>query len=312
MRNEHLSFYLNERHVEISAPPAALTLDLLRNRFSLFGTKEGCREGECGACTVLLGCVESGRPVYRAVPSCLLPAAELTGAHLVTIEGMSVQGPSPLQNAFVEAGATQCGFCTPGFIMSLTGYLLAGRPLSIEGALDSIDGNICRCTGYASIRRAVELLFAKLSLSGRTLGIGELAEKGLLPAFLPEIADRLLASEIGGGSAAIREGNEATHLLDAEVRTVLAGGTDLYIQRAGTLEEQEVIPVSRTGCMGPIEVREKTIRIPAATRVETLRRDPIMNREFPGFEKRLLVFASTIVRNRATLGGNIINASPIG
>ena len=124
-------FLLNDAEEQITLPSGLAVLDLLRRERRLTGSREGCREGDCGACLVLLG-EPAGRALrYRAVNSCLLPVGELAGRHLVTIEGLNppgLAGPAlnAIQQSFVDEGATQCGFCTPGFIVALTGHFLAG------------------------------------------------------------------------------------------------------------------------------------------------------------------------------------------
>jgi aerobic-type carbon monoxide dehydrogenase small subunit (CoxS/CutS family) len=138
-------------HEETAVVPAGMTLlEFVRGRLHLTGTKEGCGIGECGACTVLL----DGKPVT----ACLVLAVEADGASVDTIEGEAADGElSALQKAFVETGAVQCGFCTPGMIMSARG-LLRRRPNPTDDEIvEAIAGNLCRCTGYEAILRAVRL-----------------------------------------------------------------------------------------------------------------------------------------------------------
>jgi aerobic carbon-monoxide dehydrogenase small subunit len=136
---------INGRRRRLDVPPMARLLDVLREDCGLTGTKEGCGEGECGACTVLVDGI--------AVDSCLVPMAHVEGCDVVTIEGATSRPAKALQNAFVEQGGAQCGICTPGMIM-------AALPLKPGASLDEIKtalaGNLCRCTGYVSIFRSVE------------------------------------------------------------------------------------------------------------------------------------------------------------
>jgi aerobic carbon-monoxide dehydrogenase small subunit len=134
---------VNGAAVEVSAHPMKRLLDVLREDCGLTGAKEGCGEGECGACTVLL----DGRPVV----SCLVPVAQVRGAEVTTIEGLG--GAHPLQAAFAELGGAQCGICTPGMI--LAAVALGPRP-SLEEVRTGLAGNLCRCTGYEAIYRALE------------------------------------------------------------------------------------------------------------------------------------------------------------
>jgi aerobic carbon-monoxide dehydrogenase small subunit len=137
-----LTFVLNGRRARVDAHPMTRLLDALREDFGLTGTKEGCGEGECGACTVLV----DGAPVN----SCLVPIAHIARATVLTIEGL--QGRHPLQRAFVEHGGAQCGICTPGMIMAAVAL---GRHPSMREMQVGLAGNLCRCTGYSAIYRSI-------------------------------------------------------------------------------------------------------------------------------------------------------------
>jgi aerobic-type carbon monoxide dehydrogenase small subunit (CoxS/CutS family) len=137
-----MRFVLNGRDTDVDPPPMARLLDVLREQCGLTGTKEGCGEGECGACTVLLD--------GQAVCACLVPLAQVAGSEVTTIEGLG--GDHPLQHAFMDEVGAQCGICTPGMILAAT--TLGKRP-SMEKIRTGLAGNLCRCTGYAAIYRAV-------------------------------------------------------------------------------------------------------------------------------------------------------------
>jgi carbon-monoxide dehydrogenase small subunit len=140
---------------ECDAPPLARLLDVLRVSLKLTGTKEGCGEGECGACTVLL----DGVPVN----SCLVAAGQCEGREIVTVEGLSLgDALTPLQECFVEHGAAQCGICTPGMLVAGQALLRANRTPSDEDIRDAIAGNLCRCTGYQRIVNAIREAARKL------------------------------------------------------------------------------------------------------------------------------------------------------
>ena len=144
-----LRFRLNGRPIETPCPAPRILLDLLREDLELTGTKRGCDLGTCGCCTVLL----DGRPTL----SCLTLARLTEGREVTTIEGVSPpQGLSPVQAAFVEAGATQCGFCTPGFVMTATAHLREHPHPDREEIVRAIAGNLCRCTGYTKIIEAID------------------------------------------------------------------------------------------------------------------------------------------------------------
>lgn len=144
-----LEFTVNGKNVGLEVPPDRRLLDILREDLGLTGTKEGCGEGECGACTVLLD--------RRAVHSCLTVAAQLSGREVVTIEGLSDGGEmSDLQRAFVEETAIQCGYCTTGMVMSARALLYENPNPTEEEIRIALAGNICRCSGYTQIIRAVK------------------------------------------------------------------------------------------------------------------------------------------------------------
>lgn len=151
-----LRFQLNGRPVEIEVAPGRRLLDLLREDLGLIGTKEGCGEGECGACTVLV----DGKPRL----ACLTLAVQVEGKHVLTVEGLAQRGQlHPLQQAFVETAGVQCGFCTPGFLMAAYALLLENPHPTREEVREWLSGNLCRCTGYEQIVEAVLLAAEKLA-----------------------------------------------------------------------------------------------------------------------------------------------------
>ena len=146
-------FSVNAAPVELDVPGMRRLLDVLREDLALTGTKEGCGEGECGACTVLL----DGAPV----DACLVPICQVEGSAVATVEGLAATGAGPpldiLQTAFLETGGAQCGICTPGMLMAARGYLDAGGGPDDGAIREAIAGNLCRCTGYTKIIEAVAL-----------------------------------------------------------------------------------------------------------------------------------------------------------
>jgi carbon-monoxide dehydrogenase small subunit len=143
-----LAFTVNDEPMRLKVPPGAILLEVLREDLELTGTKYGCGEGECGACSVLLD--------GRVVNSCLILAQECDGSEVLTIEGLRFNGQlHPIQKAFVEYGAVQCGFCTPGMIMATYALLEANPSPSEEDIKRALEGNLCRCTGYRKIIDAV-------------------------------------------------------------------------------------------------------------------------------------------------------------
>lgn len=150
MNKVNIAFVLNGQTVSTSAEPNKRLLDMLREDFLLTGVKEGCSEGECGACTVLVN--------DEAVTSCCVLAPQVDGCEVLTIEGLAQNGElDGLQQAFLDAGAVQCGFCTPGMILSARALLMRCPQPSIEQIKEAIAGNLCRCTGYSKIIEAIQI-----------------------------------------------------------------------------------------------------------------------------------------------------------
>lgn len=143
-----LEMTINGSEAIVDIEPQDMLLDVLRTHLGLLGTKAGCREGECGSCTILL----DGSPVV----SCILPAAKAAGKHIVTIEGIgTIEDPHPIQVSMASMGATQCGYCTPGFIVSAYALMKENPKPTIQEVKEAIAGNLCRCTGYTKIIEAI-------------------------------------------------------------------------------------------------------------------------------------------------------------
>ena len=298
-----IQFVLNDREVTTSELPGVTVLDYLRQTERLTGTKEGCREGGCGACTVLLGELLSYRIDYRPVLACLLPLEEVRGKHLVTIEGLNRADLSPVQQALVEFGATQCGFCTPGIVMSLTAYLLsADVQVSQESIERAIGGNLCRCTGYAALKRACSDLVRSLSsqsqgrqLDGVTLG--------LLPPYFRDIPDRLRRLP--------QIDLHPPYNSEPDGELAIAGGTDLYVQLGDALPTSPVHFLSRHPEMRGIAQIDGWVRVGALTTFAEFAAHPAIRQLVPDIAAYMHRIASGQIRNRATVGGNVVGASPI-
>ena len=297
-----INFILNNEDVSVKIDPCLSTLRFLREERGLTSVKTGCGEGECGACTIILGNYDNENMNYRNVASCLLPVGELNGKHVVTLEGISGSELSPVQRAFVDEGAIQCGFCTPGFIMSITGFFLSEKELTRENIINSIDGNICRCTGYYSIKRAAEKvleeIYQNIDNSNR---VNSLVDLSVIPGYFKSIASRL---------AALESSNDKDDLPEKET-LFIAGGTDLML--AGTEgKSSDIRFISAINGISDISEDENFINIGAGASVENIIDSDILNKHFPEMRSFMYLISSQIIRNLATLGGNIVNASPIG
>ncbi|WP_326907514.1 (2Fe-2S)-binding protein [Sedimentibacter sp. MB31-C6] len=152
---QEIKFILNGENVTVKVNPNETLLKVLREKLGMTGTKEGCGEGECGACTVIFD--------SRPVNSCIIPAAKVNGKEVLTIEGLSKNGElHPIQEAFIEAGAIQCGFCTPGVVLSAKAILDKYDDPDEETIKDELSGHLCRCTGYLQFYDAIKLAVEKI------------------------------------------------------------------------------------------------------------------------------------------------------
>lgn len=303
--NETIRFVLNDQLLEADVSAGLLALDYLREEKHLVGTKSGCREGDCGACSVILGELDAdGSVIYRPMTSCLLPMGELRGKHLVTIEGLNMQALSPVQDAMVDCGGTQCGYCTPGFVVCMTAGLMAPQlPLDEAGVLYAISGNLCRCTGYRSIKTAgVQAIAAiKDHLQGDER-IPALVEAKALPEYFLTIPKRL--KEIRSSAGAVPAGRSAGSIL-------IAGGTDLYVQRGEQLPEEPMSLLNLSGKINAATIRNEKVVVDARMSFEAFAEDPLVLGNLKSIRDYNLLIASWPIRTRSTLGGNLCNASPI-
>ena len=279
-----------------AAPPGTTLLDFLRDR-GLTGAKEGCAEGECGACTVALAVDDGGRTEFRAVNSCLMLLPMAAGQDITTVEALAHSGElADAQRAMAAAGGSQCGYCTPGFVMSL--FAEQYRP-GRRGACDieALAGNLCRCTGYRPIRDAA-------------LSLGSPSDE----RFLQRLAEPapLLDSFTGNGFSRPRTIAECVALLDRHPdATLIAGGTDLVVEsNLRARRWPHLVSVEAVDELRAFDDSPSHVRLGAAMPLTDIGRR--WTTAPPAVGEWLTRFASPLIRNRATLGGNLATASPIG
>ncbi|MDQ4120067.1 MAG: xanthine dehydrogenase small subunit [Acidobacteriota bacterium] len=297
-RDSHnkLTFTINgEKLVFDEISPTMTLLDFLRNSGRV-GTKEGCGDGDCGACTVaLIGESPQGLPCFQAVNSCLIPLGAVSGREIVTVEGIGNGKPHPVQAAMIETGGSQCGYCTPGFIMSMFAAYYDGE---ITDA--AIEGNLCRCTGYLPIRRAAQRLRkTKDRFSEKLKGINQKTDSfGFETSRQKFYRPTTLA--------------EALDLLQKFPNAVLvAGATDLGLEFSWHTKDFPVLISTENVAELKILIQtDESVEIGAAVSLTHL--EEKLKGVFPGLDEMLHWFAARQIKNRATIGGNIGTASPIG
>ncbi|MBA4185265.1 MAG: FAD binding domain-containing protein [Acidobacteria bacterium] len=298
-----VKFILNNKTIESDLPAGTTVLDFVRYHENLKGTKIGCREGDCGACTILVGEINDDSVKYRSMTSCLMPLANANGKHIVTVEGINRPNNelTEVQRVMVDESGTQCGFCTVGFVMSLTGFCLDETEKSCEMAISSIDGNICRCTGYKSIERAAEGLTKVLNEKNGQSRLSFAIEKGIVPDSFADIKNRL--------SGLIKE---SPKIKIEHSKSFVGGGTDLYVQRPDEMIYAAAANLFDNSELRFVEENGEYIEIGASATVTDLLESKAINNLFPNLYKHLKLVSSTPIRNMATLAGNFVNASPIG
>ncbi|MCB2379696.1 FAD binding domain-containing protein [Hymenobacter sp. BT635] len=304
-----LHFYLNNQRIRTDQPAGSTLLDFVRYQQHLKGTKIGCREGDCGACTVLVGELQpDGAVQYQSMTSCLTPLGNAHGKHIVTVEGINAAAGklTPVQQAIVQEGGSQCGFCTVGFVMSLTGHSLSTKSATTETGLAAIDGNICRCTGYKSLERATAVLTEQLAARPAANVVSWLSEQQFVPGYFKEVPRNLQALK-----AELQ--NETSNQQPATSHQIVGGGTDLLVQRPEHVREVPVqLVYDQTNLRGIRQDADGRIVLGAATTAENLRASPLMQQLFPRLPEYMKLVSSTPIRNMGTVAGNFVNASPIG
>ncbi|MDE3028783.1 MAG: xanthine dehydrogenase small subunit [Paracoccaceae bacterium] len=291
-----IAFLLNGTPVRIvGEAPTRTLLDWLRENRHLTGTKEGCNEGDCGACTVMVTDADGS----RALNACILMLPQIHGKALRTVEGIA--GPDgslhPVQQAMITHHGSQCGFCTPGFVVSMAVGHLNGR----HDHDNVLAGNLCRCTGYAPIIRAAEATetapvpeWMRADQKALASLAGANKSSGVPGAFHPRNSDEL-----------------ADWYLQHPDATLIAGATDVGLWVTKQLRDlAPIVFLNGVSDLQQIERRGEIIAIGAGVTVETLR--TAMLGSHPSLAELLRRYASVQVRNAATIGGNIANGSPIG
>jgi xanthine dehydrogenase small subunit len=293
-----LAFQLNGETVSIptSAPPQTTLLDFLRAR-GLTGAKEGCAEGECGACTVVFVKDHKGRTVFRPVNSCLVFLPMAAGQEIYTVEALSQGGRlNPVQQSMVDHAGSQCGYCTPGFVMSLFAeHYRPGR----QGACDphSMAGNLCRCTGYRPIQDAA------LALGDAPLDAFRQRLAAPAPALAAIATPRFSRPATLASCLAILAADPAARLVSGA--TDLAVESNILGRAFPHLVSLEAIPDLRV-----FHDAESHVEIGAGLPLSEIA--ALWDTAPAAFTEWLDLFASPLIRNRATLGGNLATASPIG
>lgn len=299
MLNMPLTLTINGEQTRLENISPTLTLLEYLRQSGRVGTKEGCADGDCGACTVVVvGDRADGGLHYQAMNSCLIPLGSVAGRQIITVEGVANGKLHPVQEKMVELGGSQCGYCTPGFIMSMFAAYYDGNPDDL-----AVEGNLCRCTGYLPIRRAL----ASLSLPDPQDPFQAQLEQAEV--------DPLPALEYQGNGQQFYRPTQLSDVLalmqthpDA---TLVAGATDLGLELTHRRQQYPVL-ISLEAVQELRVLRQTDSQVTIGAAVPLSHFKVSLQGAFPALDEMLHWFAARQVRNRATLGGNIGTASPIG
>lgn len=311
-------FYLNDRKVAAEILPETTALELLRKHFKLTGTKESCSEGDCGACTIALGKINGNKLAYKSVNSCLTPAAKLHGCHVITVEGIGNKDEmNVFQRSMLENHAVQCGYCSPGIVMSLFCLFANNSNPDLDTVKMSLEGNLCRCTGYNAIIQAAKDIKAKFS-----------EETDYLPEYVSEIEKELLEFDIE-----VTDINSSENVQDVENYylpnsldeyskiinehsdkniKIINGGTDIMVEANIRRKFYPVmLDISKINELHFIKSDAKAIEIGACVTLKEVANHQEIKAKLPVISETLNSMASEQIRNVGTISGNIANASPI-
>jgi xanthine dehydrogenase small subunit len=290
--------------------PRATVLDWLREDVGAKGTKEGCAEGDCGACTVVLARLKGGRLTYEPFNACILLLGQLEGAELITIEDLASGGElHPLQQAMVDVHASQCGFCTPGIVMSLFAAYHSGEPMTYSGLCDQLAGNLCRCTGYRPILAAA-LQSGAGDPSDRFAATYEASAAAL--AAIADDRDVFVGDDAAFYAAPASLESLAALYARFPDTTLVGGATDVGLWITKHLRDlRRVIWLGKVVGLDSIsESEDGALSIGATLSLEDSA--PLLGAIHPDLKELLRRFGSKQVRASGTVGGNIANGSPIG
>ena len=295
-----IEFILNDKIIRTNTNKSMTLVDFIRENRNLKGTKIVCREGDCGACTVMVGELSQDQQSvqYHTITSCISPLANAEGKHIVTVEGLNLANKlNQVQQSLKDNYASQCGFCTPGFVVAMANYCLNNNADNEQQMLDAISGNICRCTGYVAIINAAKELVENCREQGKKYTLEQLIKHNFIPQYFASVSNNLKKIQ-------------SAHQVRGE--KIIAGGTDLYVQQADSLLQTPDLRYITLEQGQPVIIEDNVCSISGLATVTDLFDNQELQNRIAHLQDFLRLLSSEAIRNMATVAGNFVNASPIG
>ena len=307
IKNE-IEFILNEELIKINNVDTNVSvLNYLRIDKRLTGTKEGCASGDCGACTAIIAELKNNKLEYKAINTCIMFLYSLHGKQLITVEHLSNSKLHPVQQSMVDNHGSQCGFCTPGFVMSMFGMYKDKVKPSNQNIDEYLAGNLCRCTGYNSIKKAAKKMYSY----GRKDKFSK--NKNKIIKLLKKIKhnDILISKNNNRFYIPLNLKNLIQYTQNNKQYKFVTGGTDIALEVTKKNKNiNSLIYLGNNKDLNYIKIKENYINIGSATPINKI--IPILKKYYPSFADMFDRYGSTQIRNVASIGGNLGSASPIG
>ena len=307
IKNE-IEFILNDELIKINNVDTNISvLNYLRIDKRLTGTKEGCASGDCGACTAIIAELKNNKLEYKAINTCIMFLYSLHGKQLITVEHLSNSKLHPVQQSMVDNHGSQCGFCTPGFVMSMFGMYKDKVKPSNQNIDEYLAGNLCRCTGYNSIKKAAKKMYSY----GRKDKFSKNENKIIKLLKKIKHNDILISKNNNKFYIPLNLKNLIQYTQNNKQYKFVTGGTDIALEVTKKNNNiNSLIYLGNNKDLNYIKIKENYINIGSATPINKI--IPILKKYYPSFADMFDRYGSTQIRNVASIGGNLGSASPIG